>query len=69
MTLRSATNACTRLSRALWRFLRMLSRDDAYERYLQHHQVAHTATSARLSRQEFYLREQQRKWSGISRCC
>ncbi len=52
----------------LWRFVRELSTDDAYERYLHHHRTAH-AGHAPLSRREFYLRQQQRKWSGVQRCC
>jgi uncharacterized short protein YbdD (DUF466 family) len=56
-----------RLAR-LWHFVRTLTRDDAYEAYLAHHRHAHSQTPA-LGRREFYLREQQRKWSGLSRCC
>jgi len=52
----------------LWRLLRTLASDDAYERYLAHHRQAH-ADAAPLSRREFYLGEQQRKWNGVSRCC
>ncbi|HKR35979.1 MAG TPA: YbdD/YjiX family protein [Steroidobacteraceae bacterium] len=52
----------------LWSLLRALASDDAYERYLQHHGQAH-ADVAPLSRREFYLGEQQRKWTGVSRCC
>jgi uncharacterized short protein YbdD (DUF466 family) len=52
----------------LWSVLRNLAGDDAYERYVQHHIRAHQS-AALLSRRDFYLREQQRKWSGISRCC
>ena len=54
--------------RASWRFLRALSRDDAYESYLAHQRQAHPDHSP-LSRRDFYLREQQRKGRGISRCC
>ncbi len=54
--------------RALWQALRTLSGDDAYERYLAHHAQAHPGV-APLSRRSFYLEEQQRKWSGINRCC
>ena len=52
----------------LWNFLRALATDDAYEKYLEHHQLCH-ADSAALTRRAFYLREQQRKWSGVQRCC
>ena len=52
----------------LWKLLRALATDDAYERYLAHHADAHAGGKA-LSRREFYLGEQQRKWTGVSRCC
>jgi len=45
-----------------------MATDDAYERYLAHHVQAHAGT-APLSRRAFYLGEQQRKWTGVSRCC
>ena len=60
--------------RALRRFLaaaagglRALSGDDAYERYLTHHARSHTGPA--LSRREFYREREERKWSGVSRCC
>jgi uncharacterized short protein YbdD (DUF466 family) len=52
----------------LWKALRALATDDAYERYLAHHAQAHGGEMP-LSRREFYLGEQQRKWTGVSRCC
>jgi uncharacterized short protein YbdD (DUF466 family) len=55
-------------ARKLWRFIRELSADDAYERYLARHREAH-ADKPVLSRRAFYLNEQRRKWSGIQRCC
>ncbi len=54
--------------RACWNFLRTLATDDAYERYLEHHRRSHAGTVP-LDRREFYLRQQQRKWSGVQRCC
>ena len=54
--------------RSLWRFVRALSGDDAYERYLSHHRSHHGALPA-LTAREFYAQELQRKWSGINRCC
>ena len=54
--------------RELWKLLRALATDDAYEKYLAHHAQAH-AGGKPLSRREFYLGEQQRKWTGVSRCC
>jgi uncharacterized short protein YbdD (DUF466 family) len=54
--------------RLLWRVIRQLSGDDAYERYLAHHTACHAET-APLSRKEYFQRQQQQKWSGIKRCC
>ena len=63
-----------RSGRALWRalatgagWLRALSGDDAYERYLKHHARAHAGPP--LSRRAFYEEREARKWSGVSRCC
>lgn len=53
---------------ALWRFIRRVSGDDAYERYLRHHAEAHPGETA-LGRKEFFRREQERKWNGVRRCC
>jgi uncharacterized short protein YbdD (DUF466 family) len=53
---------------ALWKVVRELATDDAYERYLAHHAAAH-GRGAPLDRRAFYLREQQRKWGGVNRCC
>lgn len=55
-------------SRALWRWLRRLSGDDAYERYLDHHAAAHAGEPV-LSRRDFHDERQRRKWGGVSRCC
>ena len=54
--------------RTLWAWLRALSGDDAYERYLVRHARLHPDVRA-LTRCEFYLDEQHRKWSGVNRCC
>ena len=54
--------------RALWAWLRALSGDDAYERYVARHAGAH-AHAPLLTRRAFYEDEQRRKWSGVSRCC
>jgi len=54
--------------RRLWAALRRASGDDAYERYLAHQQRHHPG-SAPLSAHAFYAEAQQRKWSGVSRCC
>lgn len=54
--------------RRLWQFIRRLSGDDAFERYLRHHAAAHPDDPP-LSRGEFFKREQERKWNGVRRCC
>ena len=51
-----------------WSFVRSLSTDDAYDRYLAHHAAAHSG-SPPLTRQAFYMKQQQQKWTAISRCC
>ena len=64
-------NGLFRLKQALqrlWRGIRRLSGDDAYERYLAHCAACHKDAS-RLSRREFFLRREQQKWGGIKRCC
>ncbi len=57
-----------RMAHQLWRTVRQLSGDDAYERYLAHHAACHP-DAPRLSRKEFFLRQQQREWGGVKRCC
>jgi len=52
----------------LWRGIRQLSGDDAYERYLAHHAACH-AKAQPMTRREFFLRREQQKWGGIKRCC
>jgi len=48
-------------------WLRGFSGDDAYDRYLTHHAHAHSGPP--LSRPAFYREREERKWSGITRCC
>ena len=48
-------------------WLRAVSGDDAYERYLTHHARAHEGPP--LDRPAFYEERERRKWSGVSRCC
>ena len=55
-------------SRKFCQLVLQLTGDDAYERYLAHHQQHH-AGQVVLGRRAFYLAEQQRKWSGVKRCC
>jgi uncharacterized short protein YbdD (DUF466 family) len=53
---------------SVWSVIRSLSTDDAYDKYLAHHTAAHQGERP-LSRREFYVRQQQQKWTGVSRCC
>ena len=54
--------------RHLWQYLREVTGDNAYERYLAHHNIAH-AGQQYLTRREFFVRRQDEKWSKVSRCC
>jgi uncharacterized short protein YbdD (DUF466 family) len=51
-----------------FRFIRRITGDDAYDIYLHHHTQDHPDQQP-LSRRAFYVADQQRKWSGIKRCC
>jgi len=53
----------------LWRALRAVSGDDAYERYLAHWRAHHAGAGEPLDRSAFFKAEQERKWNGIKRCC
>jgi uncharacterized short protein YbdD (DUF466 family) len=64
----TADGAVVAAWRVCWRALRALSGDDAYERYLEHRAAAHPETPL-LSRRQFYVDEQRRKWGSINRCC
>ncbi len=54
--------------KGLWQYLRQVTGDDAYERYIAHRHIAH-ACEPPLTRQEFFTRRQNEKWSKVSRCC
>ena len=53
---------------AVWRYLREVSGDDAYERYLAHH-ATHHAGETPLTPKEYFAERQRRKWTGVTRCC
>jgi len=54
--------------KSMWRTLRELSGDDAYERYIKQHAVSCQA-GAPLTHKKFFLQHQKKKWGGIQRCC
>lgn len=51
-----------------WSMIRSLATDDAYDKYLAHHAEAH-AGAAPMTRRAFYIKQQQSKWTGVTRCC
>lgn len=61
-------SALAKYLRALWRSLREVSGDDAYERYLAHWRARHSPEQP-LSEAEFYRKALERKWSRVHRCC
>lgn len=54
--------------RAFWAWLRAVSGDDAYERYVAHHAVAH-ADCAPLDRRTFFRQREAAAWAKVKRCC
>jgi uncharacterized short protein YbdD (DUF466 family) len=61
-------NALTAMCRQLWKGLRSISGDDAYERYLEHQRRRHP-DAVPLERAEFHAAEAARRWSQVNRCC
>jgi uncharacterized short protein YbdD (DUF466 family) len=59
---------CGSLCKSFWRFVRRLSGDDAYERYLRQH-AEHGHQEKPLSRKAFFKQWQDNKWKGVKRCC
>jgi uncharacterized short protein YbdD (DUF466 family) len=58
----------------LWARVRQLSGDDAYERYLQHFAEHHQSGSAGeaeplMTKEAFFKEWQDKKWTGVKRCC
>lgn len=52
----------------MWRVIRELSGDDAYERYVAQHVIDYPGVRP-LARKDFFHCQQQKKWSGVRRCC
>ncbi len=59
--------------RAIAHWLREVTGDDAYERYLEHwqrHRPIEDGTSERpLGRREFFRQRENERWNGVRRCC
>ena len=56
------------LCSSVWRVIRELSGDDAYERYIAQYATNYPDTTP-LARKDFFVYQQQQKWRGIQRCC
>ena len=52
----------------LWRFVRQVSGDDTYERYLAHMRETHPGQPV-MPPAEFHRTQLEQKWSRVSRCC
>lgn len=53
-----------------WKAIRRLSGDDAYEQYLKHFAEHHADDGEiPLNRSDFFKQWQDKKWTGIKRCC
>ncbi len=63
-----STAGMRKAAKTVWECVRTVTGDNAYDRYLQHHEQTHPGTPP-LSRREFYDESMDRKWSGINRCC
>ncbi|MEY3882645.1 MAG: hypothetical protein RIQ94_3441 [Pseudomonadota bacterium] len=60
--------------KTVWRIIRRLSGDDAYEQYLKYYHRQHDINSIcdqhpPLSKADFFKQWQDEKWTGIKRCC
>ena len=53
----------------LWCTVRQLTGDDAYERYLEHAVSHGHSKSELLTRKQFFIQKETKKWDGIKRCC
>lgn len=53
---------------SLWRFVRQVSGDDAYERYLAHMRETHPGLPI-MQPKDFHQAQLEQKWSRVSRCC
>jgi uncharacterized short protein YbdD (DUF466 family) len=64
----AALNLAWRLAYSVWRLVRQVSGDDAYERYVQHMARAHAGQPI-MTRADYFKFCQEQKWNRITRCC
>ena len=76
MNYTTTTNNIKTTVKAIWKNIRRLSGDDAYEQYLKHYAEAHASDensteviTEPLSREAIFKEWQDKKWKGIKRCC
>lgn len=59
-----------KLLKRAWKMVRRLSGDDAYEQYLAHFATHHAQDGEQpLTRRAFFKQWQEKKWTGVKRCC
>jgi uncharacterized short protein YbdD (DUF466 family) len=58
-----------RMARRFWRGVREWCGDAAYERYLRSRAVRQSETISKLTAEEFYVEQLNRRYSRPSRCC
>ncbi|ALK08186.1 YbdD/YjiX family protein [Blastochloris viridis] len=68
ITLRDLAGRLGATLKAGWAFLRTMTGDDEYERYLERHARTHPDLPP-VDRKSYFKVEITRKWSGIRRCC
>ena len=66
--MQGAAKNIRRFARRFWRGVREWCGDSAYERYLRS-SVAQSDEGPRLSAQEFYVQQLNRRYSRPNRCC
>jgi uncharacterized short protein YbdD (DUF466 family) len=58
------------LPKRVWTWLRAVSGDDAYDRYLEHWRTHHQEDGGKpMSRRAFHRARESERWNGINRCC
>ena len=65
---RKAADAAVHALSAAWAFVRQVSGDDAYERYVEHMLGEHPER-ALMQRDQYYRFRTEQKWNRITRCC
>lgn len=53
--------------KTLWKILQYVSGNDSYERYKMN--LLTKPGRKALTKKEFYLQYQEKKWSGTNKCC